>query len=318
MGSTGSDPFEDTLSALLGAPQTQPRRRCTRRMRATGRFISLAGAAGSCATLMSIWRLLGSAEPVPPLILQTIGIYANTASTAMFMLASKCDWHDQESFEVSIKLLQFDLLWVLMTSLSTAFLFVAAKIRFISIPFTLTAGVVAVFHALVMVKTAIMELYGELALTMRQIRNDGALRPGENVYVESEPYRKQRNGGSGLLLGKADPDDKDNKPCKDQWRVQYPTGNELWRDDLLHHSDDWALTAAWLIVLGVTFYGAQVLVDNISGASPLPAVVAQNSKASWSSLGVPEGTASASAEIDEPLWDPEEDEEDEDVFSDLH
>ena len=41
--------------------------------------------------------------------------------------------------------------------------------------------------------------------------------------------------------------------------------------DLLHHDDNWALTAAWLIVLAVTFYSSQLLVDSTSGASPRPA-----------------------------------------------
>eukprot|EP01043_Picozoa_sp_COSAG02_P035616 COSAG02_NODE_2562_length_8527_cov_24.422995_2_plen_277_part_00 len=270
--------------------------------------------ASSCATVMTIWRILGSAEPVPPVQLQLIGMYASVVSTSIFMLTANCDRHDPESFEVSYKLLQFDLLWVFISGVDALLLFVSSSIRIIAIPLTLTAGILAAFHAFVIMKTAVMELYGEFALTMRQIRNNEPLRPGQNVYLESEPYRKKRNGGSGVLLDKADPDDKTTNPGKNNWRVQYPTGEEVWRDDLLHHCDDWALTAAWLIVFGVTFYCAWLLVDNISGARPLPLVGGQSSKASWSSLGMPEATVSATAAIGEPLWDEDEDEDD---FSDI-
>ena len=180
-------------------------------------------------------------------------------SMLIFMLTANCDLRDPESNEVSIKLLQFELLWVLLTGLSALLLFISSNIRFVAVPFTLSAGAVATLHSYVILKSGVMELYGEMALTMREVRDAEPLRPGELVFVESEPFRNQRNGGSGMLVARADPDEGANQD-KDMWRVKYPTGVELWRDEQLHHNDQSALLASWLAVLGGTFFVAWLLI----------------------------------------------------------
>jgi hypothetical protein len=296
------------LGPVLPPPGTRERRTWCRRMRAVGRCVSLGAAGSSCAVVLSIWRLLGSANPVPPPSLALTGVLVTLLSMLIFMLTAKCDLRDPESNEVSIKVLQFDLLWVLMTALSTILLFISSKIRYIAVPCTLSAGLVATLHSYVILKTGVMELYGELSLTMREVRDAEPLRPGEKVYVEGEPYRKQRNGGTGVLLGRADPDEETNKD-KDKWRVEYKQGAEgrvagveLWRDEQLHHIDETALSASWLLVIGSTFFLAWLLLGRYSEASPpaaavhahaVPGGLGRNDLPASQGLGEP---------IDAPLW----------------
>ena len=98
-------------------------------MRAVGRCVSLGAAGSSCAVVLSVWRLSvcrsealswyspAAACPVPPPSLAMVGVFVSLLSMLIFMLTANCDLRDPESNEVSIKLLQFELLWVLLTGL---------------------------------------------------------------------------------------------------------------------------------------------------------------------------------------------------------